>query len=43
MTNVRKEVGLTKSVIKDLSKKAEKLGMKLKNYMEFVLINDSKK
>lgn len=39
----RKEVHLTKTVIKDLKKRAKADERSLMNYMEKVLIDDSKK
>lgn len=34
---MRKEVNLNDDTIKKLKKKAEKMGLKLKNYLEYVL------
>lgn len=34
---MRKEVNISEEVIKKLQKKADKMGMKLKNYLEYVL------
>lgn len=37
ITTMRKEVNLNDDTIKKLKKKAEKMGLKLKNYLEYVL------
>lgn len=36
---MRKEVTLNKEVVAKLQKQADKMGLKLKPYMEFVLVN----
>ncbi len=43
VSKIRKEVHLTHKVIDKLQEKADEEGRSLKNYMEWVLIEDSKK